>query len=111
MKVRFKASFGRDLQALKDKGLLVRIKTPIANVEAAQSLAEVSGLKKLRGSCTKRVAETSGFEVGGSPPMDNEKPRTLRTGPRYLLREWWGLREGFPNITDQLTMVNSPERK
>ena len=49
MNVRFKASFARDLRALKDKALLEQIKELIANVEAAQSLAEVSNLKKLRG--------------------------------------------------------------
>ena len=49
MKVRFKASFAKDLRALKDKALLQRVKELIANVEAAQSLAEVSNLKKLRG--------------------------------------------------------------
>ena len=49
MNVRFKASFAKDLRALKDKALLERIKQLIANVEAAQSLAEVSNLKKLRG--------------------------------------------------------------
>jgi len=49
LNVRFKASFAKDLRALKDKALLERIKELIANVEAAQSLAEVSNLKKLRG--------------------------------------------------------------
>ncbi len=49
MKVRFKASFARDLRALKDKALLERIKELIANVEAAQSLAEMPNLKKLHG--------------------------------------------------------------
>ena len=49
MNVRFQASFAKDLRALKDKALLERIKELIANVEAAQSLAEVSNLKKLHG--------------------------------------------------------------
>ena len=49
MKVRFQASFAKDLRALKDQALLERIKELIANVEAAQSLAEVSNLEKLRG--------------------------------------------------------------
>jgi len=49
LKVRFQASFAKDLRALKDQALLERIKELIANVEAAQSLAEVSNLEKLRG--------------------------------------------------------------
>ena len=49
MKVRFQASFAKNLRALKDKALLERIKELIANVEAAQSPAELSNLKKLHG--------------------------------------------------------------
>jgi mRNA interferase RelE/StbE len=49
LKVRFQASFAKDLRALKDKALLERIKELIANVEAAQSPAELSNLKKLHG--------------------------------------------------------------
>jgi mRNA interferase RelE/StbE len=47
LKVRFKTSFAKDLRALKDKALLERIKELIVNVEAAQSLTQVSNLKKL----------------------------------------------------------------
>lgn len=64
MKVRFKASFGKDLQALKDKALLERIKTLIANVEAAQSLAEVSSLKKLRGGGAYYRVRIGDYRVG-----------------------------------------------
>ena len=49
MNVRFQASFAKDLRALKDKALLERIKELIASVEAAQSLGEVSNVKKLHG--------------------------------------------------------------
>jgi mRNA interferase RelE/StbE len=64
LKVRFKASFAKDLRALKDKALLERIKELIANVEAVQSLAEVSNLKKLRGGgghCGVRIGD---YRVG-----------------------------------------------
>jgi mRNA interferase RelE/StbE len=47
--VRFKASFAKDLRALKDKTLLEQIKELIVNIESAQSLAEVSNVKKLHG--------------------------------------------------------------
>ena len=64
MKVRFTASFVKDLQALKDKALLERIKTLIANVEAAQSLGEVSGLKKLRGGGAYYRVRIGDYRVG-----------------------------------------------
>ena len=64
MKVRFKASFARDLRALKDKALLKRIKILIANIEAAQSMAEVPNLKKLRGGGGYYRARIGDYRVG-----------------------------------------------
>jgi mRNA interferase RelE/StbE len=64
LKVRFKASFAKDLRALKDKALLERIKELIANVEAAQSLAEVSNLKKLRGGGGYYRVRVGDYRVG-----------------------------------------------
>jgi mRNA interferase RelE/StbE len=64
LNVRFKASFARDLRALKDKALLERIKELIANVEAAQSLAEVSNLKKLRGGGGYYRGRIGDYRVG-----------------------------------------------
>ncbi len=55
MKVRFKASFARDLRALKDKAALERVKELITKVESAQSLGDVPNLKKLRGGECYRV--------------------------------------------------------
>lgn len=55
MNVRFKESFARDLRVLSDKALLGRIRALIESVEKASSLAEVSGLKKLRGGAYYRV--------------------------------------------------------
>ncbi len=64
MKVRFKARFAKDLRALKDKALLERIKELIANVEAAQRLAEVSNLKKLRGGGGYYRVRIGDYRVG-----------------------------------------------
>jgi mRNA interferase RelE/StbE len=64
LNVRFKASFARDLRDLKDKSLLERIKELIANVEAAQSLAEVSNLKKLRGGGGYYRVRIGDYRVG-----------------------------------------------
>jgi mRNA interferase RelE/StbE len=64
LNVRFKASFARDLRALKDKALLERIKELIASVEAAQSLADVSNLKKLRGGGGYYRVRIGDYRVG-----------------------------------------------
>jgi mRNA interferase RelE/StbE len=48
LKVTFRASFARDLRAIKNRSLLNRIRTIIESVELAESLASVPGLKKLQ---------------------------------------------------------------
>lgn len=50
MKTEFRASFGKDLKAIKDKGLLERVKEAIEAIEHASSFAELPSLKKLKGS-------------------------------------------------------------
>ncbi len=64
MKVRFKESFARDLRNLKDKALLVRIRALIENVEKAESLADVGGLKKLRGGGAYYRIRVGDYRVG-----------------------------------------------
>ena len=70
MKVRFKASFAKDLRALDDKFLLDRIKTLIAAVEAAQSLAEVPNLKKMRATGAYYRARLGDYRVGMAAEED-----------------------------------------
>lgn len=50
MKTEFRDSFGKDLKAIKDKSLLKRVKEAIENIESAGSLADLTNLKKLKGS-------------------------------------------------------------
>lgn len=50
MKTEFRGSFGRDLKAIKDKGLLKRVKEAIEAIEDASSFADLPKLRKLRGS-------------------------------------------------------------
>jgi mRNA interferase RelE/StbE len=64
LKVGFRASFAKDLRALKDKALLERIKELIADVEAAQSLGEVSNLKKLRSGGEHYRVRIGDYRVG-----------------------------------------------
>ena len=49
MKVEFRESFGKDLKGVKDKNLLKRTQEIIEAVEKADSLADITNLKKLKG--------------------------------------------------------------
>lgn len=50
MKTEFRASFSKDLNAIKEKVLLKRVKAAIEAIETASSFADLPGLKKLKGS-------------------------------------------------------------
>lgn len=50
MKTEFRASFVKDLKAIKNQEVLKRVKEAIETIENANSLAELTSLKKLRGS-------------------------------------------------------------
>jgi mRNA interferase RelE/StbE len=64
VKVRFKASFAKDLRSLKDKALLERIKELIVQIESAQGLSEVSNLKKLHGGGEHYRVRLGDYRVG-----------------------------------------------
>jgi mRNA interferase RelE/StbE len=64
LKVRFKAAFARDLRSVKDKALLGRIRALIENVEKAESLADVAGLKRLRGVGAYYRIRVGDYRVG-----------------------------------------------
>ena len=49
MKVEFRDNFAKDLKGVKDKSLLNRVKEAIEAIEKANSLIEMSNLKKLKG--------------------------------------------------------------
>ena len=70
MKVRFKASFAKDLRALDDKSCRERIKALIATVESAQTLAEVPNLKKLRGAGAFYRGRIGDYRVGMAEEED-----------------------------------------
>jgi mRNA interferase RelE/StbE len=50
VKAKFRDSFVKDLKAFKDKALLKRVKEAIEAIENADSLADLTSLKKLKGS-------------------------------------------------------------
>jgi mRNA interferase RelE/StbE len=64
LKVRFRVSFAKDLRTLKDKGLVGRIRAQIGSVETAETLAEVVGLKKLRGGGEYYRIRVGDYRVG-----------------------------------------------
>jgi mRNA interferase RelE/StbE len=49
LKVEFRSSFARDLKRVRDPSLKRRVKEVIELVERAETLQEISNLKKLRG--------------------------------------------------------------
>ena len=64
MKTRFKESFARDLRTLQDKALLGRIRALVENVEKADGLAAITGLKKLRGGGAYYRVRLGDYRVG-----------------------------------------------
>ena len=67
MKVKFTGSFAKDLKDVKDKGLLRRVKDLIEAVEKADSLVDISNLKKLKGGGNYFRLRVGDYRVG--PPL------------------------------------------
>lgn len=49
MNTRFESKFAKDLKEIRDRNLLVRLKQIILNCQQAESLTQISNLKKLQG--------------------------------------------------------------
>jgi mRNA interferase RelE/StbE len=64
VKVSFRASFVRDLRGIKNEGILSRIKEAIKQVEQAQSLQEISKLKKLKGGRNYYRLKVGEYRIG-----------------------------------------------
>ena len=71
MKVEFRSSFARDLTKIRDKALLKRVAELIEEVERAQSLTEVSNLKKLKGRTDYYRIRIGNHRVGITRAGDN----------------------------------------
>jgi mRNA interferase RelE/StbE len=76
VKAAFKATFLRDVQAIKERRLLSRIREVIEAVEAADSLAEIRNLKSLRGGKQYFRIRIGDYRVGLS--IDNETVTFVR---------------------------------
>ncbi len=64
MKVEFRESFAKDLKGVKEKGLLQQVRELIEAIEKANSLAELSNLKKLKGGGNYFRVRTGNYRVG-----------------------------------------------
>lgn len=64
MNVEFRSSFARDLRAVKDKGLLQRVREMIEQVEQANSPSEIPNLKKLKARGDYYRIRVGGYRAG-----------------------------------------------
>lgn len=64
MKVGFRQSFLKDLEGVSDKRLRRRVKVAIEEVEKAESLQQINGLKKLKGGENFYRLRIGDFRVG-----------------------------------------------
>ncbi|MBE9007994.1 type II toxin-antitoxin system RelE/ParE family toxin [Fortiea sp. LEGE XX443] len=64
MKVEFRKSFEKDLGKIQDEDLLLRIKTVIEQVETAESLSEISNLKKLKADGNYYRIRVGDYRIG-----------------------------------------------
>jgi mRNA interferase RelE/StbE len=64
VKVDFRESFAKDLKGVKEKGLLNRVKELIEAIEKADSLIDVSNLKKLKGGGNYFRLRIGDYRVG-----------------------------------------------
>jgi mRNA interferase RelE/StbE len=64
VKAHFRASFAKDLRSIKSKEILSRIKEVIGQVEKAQSLQEVTNIKKLKGGRNYYRIRVGEYRIG-----------------------------------------------
>jgi mRNA interferase RelE/StbE len=60
----FTESFLKDLRAIKDKGVLRRVRELIESVEQVQSLGELSNIKKLKGGGHYYRVRVGDYRIG-----------------------------------------------
>jgi mRNA interferase RelE/StbE len=70
VKAEFRESFAKDLKGVKDKGILKRVKELIEAVEKADSLADLSNLKRLRGGGNYYRLRVGDYRIGISLEND-----------------------------------------
>jgi mRNA interferase RelE/StbE len=64
VKALFRASFAKDLRSIKSKDILSRIKEVVEQVEKAQSLQEITNIKKLKGGRNYYRIRVGEYRIG-----------------------------------------------
>lgn len=64
MKVEFNDSFLKDLKAVRDKVVLAKVKKAIETIESAETLDQISNLKKMRGPRDYFRVRVGDFRLG-----------------------------------------------
>ena len=64
MKIAFRDSFAKDLQSIRDKAVLKRIKEIIEAIELSDSLSDLPNLKKLKGHENYYRLRTGDYRIG-----------------------------------------------
>lgn len=64
MKVEFNESFLKDLKAVRDKAVLAKVKNAIDKIESAETLEQISNLKKMRGPRGYFRVRVGDFRIG-----------------------------------------------
>jgi len=64
VKVDFRESFAKDLKGVRDKSVLSRAKEVIEAIERADSVAELSNLKKLKGGGSYFRLRVGDYRIG-----------------------------------------------
>lgn len=64
MKVEFRKSFEKDLGKIRNEDLLVRIKAVIEEVENAESLLDISNIKKLKAQTDYYRIRVGDYRIG-----------------------------------------------
>ena len=64
MKVEFRESFAKDLKGVRDRSVLKRTKEVIEAVEKADSLADITNLKKLKGGGNYFRLRVGDYRIG-----------------------------------------------
>ena len=60
----FRRSFERDLEKIRDRNLLEKIKQSIESVESAGTLSEVSSVRKLKGAANSYRIRVGDYRIG-----------------------------------------------
>ena len=64
MKVKYEASFEKDLKNIRDRNLLQKIKSAIEDVKEAETIRRIHNLKKLKGYETYYRIKIGDYRIG-----------------------------------------------